>query len=173
MYAFFVIGLATFSIVEYLRLRSISISHPFPHSLTKATLRMPSHRNQKTLNQSLQSFTLLAFELCLLTPTPFSPHILIPPGGPMIWGSKGVNEMRSHQKINGWCKLTVPCVCKGRLSSLIKYLKYLMFHNLRRSTFITHMNEGCRPECFLRSMINGKDTYLAALLQEITWSYYI
>ena len=148
-------------------------NHYVSHSLT-----LPSgcHRNQKTLNQSLQSFTLLAFELCLLTPTPFSPHILIPPGGPMIWGSKGVNEMRSHQKINGWCKLTVPCVCKGRLSSLIKYeipdvpqSSSIYFYK----SYERGMHLVGRPECFLRSMINGKDTYLAALLQEITWSYYI
>ena len=53
-------------------MRSISISHPspysLPHSLTDSlsnvTLRMPHHLEKKTVNQSLQSFTRLAFQLC-------------------------------------------------------------------------------------------------------------
>ena len=49
-------------------MRRISISHPFPHSLTKVTLRMSNYRNQKTLNQSPLAFYLYP-----------PPHLLIPP----------------------------------------------------------------------------------------------
>ena len=54
---------------------SIIISHPVPNSLTKDTFRMSRHRNQKTLNQSLQlhyAFVILALP-SLLIPLPSPP----------------------------------------------------------------------------------------------------
>ena len=87
-------------------MRSISISHPpsLTHTLSFANvaLRLSHHHDQKALNQSLQSFTLLAFQLChhFLPLTPFSPHLLITPSIPdvysLIYGSLEIKGAASH-----------------------------------------------------------------------------
>ena len=62
-------------------MRNNSISNPFPpssltHWLTNATLRMSRHR--EPISTVLYASSILALP-SILTSTPFSPHLLVPP----------------------------------------------------------------------------------------------